>query len=110
MVITTHPGARDAVCAEELAAQSKSAATTQRKKRQILRFSCRREANLFELVFELVIFDTSSFLNLPRQLFFATRGMEDRLKSDRRCSRPAAFSLPFVTSLELAFRTPGCSR
>ena len=84
MVITTHPGACDAVCAEDLAWLSKSAANMQTKKRQVLRSSCRRETNAFELVFELVIVDTSSFVKLPRQLFFATRGMEDRLKSDRR--------------------------
>jgi len=82
--MTTHPGACDAVCAEDAAAQSKSAAITQTKKHQVLRFPCQRETNSFELVFELVIVDTSSFVKLPRQLFFATRGMEDRLKSDRR--------------------------
>src|SRR5580704_13529588 len=82
MVITTHPGACDAVCAEEWLAQSKSAVITQTKKRQGLRFSCGRETNAFELV----IFDTSSFQELPRLLLFSTRGMEDRLESNRRCS------------------------
>src|ERR1700676_1801775 len=106
MVITTHPGACDAVCAEELPAQSKNAAIRQTKKRQGLRFSCWRETNAFELV----IFDTSSFQELPRLLLFSTRGMEDRLKSNRRRSRRTAFSLSFVTSLELAFWTPGCLR
>src|ERR1700676_3875744 len=106
MVITTQPGACDAVCAEQWLAQSKSAVITQRKKRQGLRFSCWREANGFELV----IFDTSSFQELPRLLLFSTRGMEDRLENDRRCSRRTAFSLWFVTSLELAFWTPGCLR
>src|SRR5580658_8999430 len=108
--MTTHPGACDAVCAEDAAAQIKSAAIRQTKKRQVLRFSCQKETNAFELVVELVIVDTSSFVKLPRQLFFATRGMEDRLKSDRGRSRRTAFSLPSTTSLELAFCTPGCSR
>src|ERR1700675_3683809 len=106
MVISTHPGACDAVCAEEWLAQSKSAVITQTKKRQGLRFSCGRETNAFELV----IFDTSSFQELPRRLLFSTRGMEDRLKNNRRCPRRTAFLLWFVTSLELAFWTPGCLR
>src|ERR1700730_16474699 len=106
MVITTHPGACEAVCAEEWLAPNKSAVTKQTKKRQGLRFSCCRETNANELV----IFDTSSFQELPRLLLFSTRGMEDRLKSNRRCSRRTAFLLWFVTSLELAFWTPGCLR
>src|ERR1700721_220561 len=108
MVITTHPGACNAVCAEDAAEESKNAATKQTKKHQVLRFSCRRETSTVELDFELVIVDTSTFVKLPRQLFFATRGMEDRLGSDRRCSRRPAFSLSFVISLELALKTPGC--
>src|SRR5580704_4424806 len=96
MLMTTHPGACAAVCAEDLAGQSKSAANKQTKKLQVLRFSCGREANAVELVFELVIFDTSGFVNLPRQLFFATRGMEDRLRSDRRCSRHDSVLTPFL--------------
>ena len=61
-------------------------------------------------VCELVIFDTSSFVKLPRLLLIATRGMEDHFKSNRRVPRRTAFSLSFVTSLELAFWTPGCLR
>src|SRR5580658_8508394 len=82
MVITTHPGACHAVCAGEWPAQSKSAAITQTNKRPGFGFACGRETNAFELV----IFDTSSFQELPRLLLFSTRGMEDRPESNRRCS------------------------
>src|SRR5208282_428630 len=100
MEITTHPGACNAVCAKDVAAKSKSAAITQATREQVLRFSCGRETSAVELVFELVIVDTSSFVKLPRQMLLSTRGMEDRLKSNRRRACRSAFSLSFVTSLE----------
>jgi hypothetical protein len=74
--MTTHPGACHAVCAGEWLGQSKNAATTQTNTRPGFGFACDTETNAFELV----IFDTSSFLELPRLLFFSTRGMEDRLQ------------------------------
>src|SRR5580692_4761678 len=106
MVITTHPGACVVVCPEAVAAQNRSAANMQARKQKDLRFSCWKETDAYGLV----IFDTSSFQELPRRLLISTRGMEDRLKSNRRCSQRTAFLLSFVTSLELAFWTPGCSR
>src|ERR1700722_17389179 len=105
----TQPGACVAVCADAAPAQktqSSRAANAAAKKEKNLQFSCWKETDAYELV----IFDTSSFQELPRLLLISTRGMEDRLKSNRRCSQRTAFLLSFVTSLELAFWTPGCSR
>jgi hypothetical protein len=86
--MTTHPGACDiVVCAEAAAtqkAESRNAANVLAKKRANLRFSWGNDREKDAL--ELVIFDTSSFQELPRQVAVSTRGMEDRLKSNRRCS------------------------
>jgi hypothetical protein len=76
MVITTHPGAcpGGALCAEDLFRGRKRRAIAKARKHKDLRFSIERAVDAFELV----IFDTSSVVKLPRRWHFSTRGMEDR--------------------------------